>query len=247
MLRIMMADDNQEFCELVAAYLEKETDWVFVGSVPDGRSVIDSIQEWQPDVLLLDLVMPEYDGLAVLESLRCLDIQKPKIIVLSALGQDDLVSRVNQLGVDYYLMKPFSLPTLVKRIRQIASTNAHEEYHVEQGRQVRREKIISYLSLIGMPPHYKGYRYLLEAVLLVSQDKVWLDGVTKDLYPHVGRRFGTSATQVERAIRHAIEITWEKGNLAELERLFPYLVDAEKGKPTNSSFMAALGDIINWN
>lgn len=245
MIRIMIADDNREFCGLITDYLEAKSSMEVVDCVNDGTKVTAALKECQPDVLLLDLVMPNRDGLEVLEELTNYDGKRPKIIVMSAFGQDHMVAKANKYGVDYYLMKPFSLATLAKRINQIVTVSSTNEFRAEQVRQQLYERLVHYLSRIGMPPHYKGYRYVIDAILLVIQDKTWLHGVTKRLYPEVGKRYNTSSVQVERAIRHAIEITWEKGNLEELNSLFAYSVDAEKGKPTNSAFIAKMADIVD--
>lgn len=242
--RIMVADDNYDFCTSVQEYIEVEEDLEFLGFVCSGDQVISEVKSKRPDVLLLDLVMPNRDGMEILEEMRNSKEERPKIIVMSAFGQDSFVSQANSLGVDYYLVKPFSLATLVKRIRQILAISSRTEFHKEQHRHYIQDRVVNYFSLIGVPPHYKGYRYLIDAISLVSEDSNWLNGITKRLYPSIGRRYNTSYMQVERAIRHAIEITWEKGDLDQLQRLFPYIVDAEKGKPTNSSFIATMVDII---
>ncbi len=242
MIRVLIADDNQGFCSMVAKYLEKEESLHFVGSVNDGAGVIRAIDQWNPDLLLLDLVMPNRDGIDVLEELA-LKERRPKVIIMSAFGQDEFVSKTTELGVDYYLMKPFTLPTLVRRIHQVFSMEQEGGSSANQ-RQMLYERLAHRFSKMGVPPHYKGYRYLVEAVLLVCADKRWLTGITKHLYPEIGRRFGTSAGQVERAIRHALEVTWEKGDAAEIAALFPSSRKDDRGKPTNSSFIAKMADVI---
>ncbi len=229
---------------MIETYIQRDDTLELVAVVHDGTKVMEAIHEHLPDVLLLDLVMPNRDGLEVMEDLVHSDGYRPKVIIMSAFGQDELVTRATELGVNYYLMKPFSLPTLIKRIHQVAALGSSAASGGQQLQQQMYERISHYFGRIGVPPHYKGYRYLTEAVLLVSTDNNWLNGVTKRLYPEVGRRFSTSAGQVERAIRHALEMTWEKGNLAELERLFPFSVDPKKGKPTNSTFIAKMADIV---
>ncbi len=244
MIRILVADDNKGFCTMIETYVQRDETLEFVGVVHDGTQVLEAIAEHSPDVLLLDLVMPNRDGLEVLEDLAAAGGHRPKVMIMSAFGQDELVARATELGVNYYLMKPFSLSTLIKRIHQVAALNMAENGTNGKLYQQFYERISFYFGRIGVPPHYKGYRYLTEAVLLVCTDNSWLTGVTKHLYPEVGRRFSTSAGQVERAIRHALEMTWEKGNITEIERLFHYSAEIGKGKPTNSSFIAKMADIV---
>lgn len=246
-MRVMIADDNVYFCEAVANYLSAEGDIEYVGHVGDGRHVLSMVEKVKPDVLLLDVVMPYVDGMTVLEELKSkVSVDRPRVIIISAFGQERYVGHANRLGADYYLMKPFSLAVLVKRIRQVMTIRSSLDCSLPSriNNDQVREQLIRYFEQMGVPPHYKGYRYLLEAVCLAYSDPSWLNGITKRLYPAVGSRFGTSGTQVERAMRHAIEVTWEKGNLEQLNHLFPYEVDAEKGKPTNSSFIAKMADII---
>lgn len=244
MIGIVIADDNYEFGMMVKGYLDLEEGFTVHALVHDGSEVLEAIQTYAPDLLLLDLVMPKIDGIEVLEALLSFSGKRPKVMLISAFGQEHFVSRTNQLGVDYYLMKPFSLPTLARRIRQIAQSDLNRSSISDYVAKSHYDKVVQFLIRIGMPPHFNGYRYVIDAVLLIIDDKTWLQGITKRLYPYVGQKYGHNAAQVERAIRHAIEVTWSKGNLEELERLFPYLVDASKGKPTNSAFIAKVVDLV---
>jgi two-component system response regulator (stage 0 sporulation protein A) len=247
LVRVMIADDNINLCEAVEAYLSAQPDMECVGQVGDGRHVLPMVQRLKPDVLLLDVVMPYVDGIAVLEKMKStLTVGRPRVIMVSAFGQERYVGHANRLGADYYLMKPFSLAVLVERIRQVMTIRSSLDCSTLSRSDLNqvKEQLVRYFEQMGVPPHYKGYRYLLEAVCLAYSDPSWLNGITKRLYPAVARRFGTSGSQVERAMRHAIEVTWEKGNLEQLNYLFPYEVDAERGKPTNSSFIAKMADII---
>lgn len=243
-MRVLVADSDLGFVEQIKKYVEEEEDIQFIGSVNRGQAIIPALNKFCPDVLLMELVFPDQDGLEVLKSLFDKCSKKPKIIIISVLGNDVYVQKANELGADFYLVKPFSLATLTKRIRQVSAMSSSQSFHHERQRQLITERIIHYFSAIGMPPHYKGYRYLVEAISLVIFEQEYLDKVTKRLYPMVAERFDTTPLHVERAIRHAIEMTWERGSFEQLNQLFPYSIDAQKGKPTNSSFIAAMAERI---
>jgi len=237
----MMADDNPQFTRLVQEAVEREPGMEWVGSVGDGRSVLARIPEWAPDVLLLDLVMPHLDGFGVLEALhRQPPEDRVKVVVVSAFGQEELIERAMALGAQYYCMKPLDLGVLLQRVREVVQKPT---FHPRPARDPRLEEQVSrMMSELGVPAHYKGYLYLREAILQVSERPELLSRVTKGLYPAVARRFGSTPDKVERAIRHAIEATWTRGNLPRLNALFPYSVDTRTGKPTNSSFIARMAD-----
>lgn len=243
-VKILVADDNKEFCELVAQMIDAQPDLECIGRVHDGFSAVQAVSELCPDLLILDHVMPNLDGLGVLEAVRALEF-RPRILMLTAFGQERLIQRAAELGADYYLMKPFDFPTLVERIRQIANPRAAAfEYQGERRRQQVERQVGQLLSSLGVPPHFKGYTYLRDAITCVVFQPDLLGAVTKELYPRVARERNTTSTKVERAIRHAIESTWIRGNLQYIDELFAHTVDAEKGKPTNSSFIARLADLV---
>lgn len=244
MVRIVVADDNHEFCEIIREAVETQDDLSCVACVHDGLAALEAVDAHQPDLLILDHVMPKLDGFGVLESLRDRRV-RPKVLMLTAFGQESLVHKAAELGADYYIMKPFDIPTLVERVRQVAEPNrAKAHFQYEQRRQHVEREVARQLSTLGVPPHFKGYAYLKDAITLVVLDPELLTAVTKELYPLVARMRKTSAHKVERAIRHAIESTWNRGNLKVIDELFAYTVDADKGKPTNSSFIARLADHI---
>lgn len=242
-INVLIVDDNQDFCQMVEEYVERQPDMDVVGCFHEGSQALTAVRSHEPDVLLLDLVMPASDGVEVLEAIRELGEQRPKVIMMSAFGQESFVSQANELGVDFYLMKPFRLETLVRRIRQVAASDLGT-VHSETERMEIKKCLAQYFSMIGVPSHYKGYRYLLEAVSLVVQDASWLDGVTKELYPAIGEKFGTSPTQVERAIRHAIETTWANGDPDAWRKELRCGLPKDRRKPTNSSFIAKMADVV---
>jgi two-component system response regulator (stage 0 sporulation protein A) len=242
-VRILMADDSGELCEIVSQAVKRRHDMVLVGTAHSGRETLDLLGRVDPDVLLLDLIMPELDGIAVLEELgRRALVHRPKIIVFSAVARESMANQVLNLGADYYIIKPFQPDMLCTRIWQVVN---------EPGRTPRRtpppelvESVGRLLRGLGVPEEFKGFGYLREAVLLVLEDEKNLAEVTKRLYPEVGRRFGAPATLVERNLRHVIEHTWTYGNLDTLYATFGATVRASTGKPTNSSFIARIADLV---
>lgn len=239
--RVLIADDNREFCDLLAQYLQSQADFKLVGVAQNGRQVIDMVQAESPDVVVLDIIMPHLDGIGVLEQMNALGLQRrPKVIMLTAFGQESIAQRVVALGADYYILKPFDLAVLAKRIRQIASGQAVKPV-ASENRSLDVE-VTEVLHEIGIPAHIKGYLYLREAICLVMQRVELLGGVTKELYPSIAKRFQTTPSRVERAIRHAIEVAWNRGNVDLIHSLFGHTVNSDRGKPTNSEFIAMVAD-----
>lgn len=244
MIRILLADDNVEFCEILREAIDAQEDMECIACVHDGEAALAAIREHSPDLIILDHVMPSLDGLGVLEAIRGAE-HRPKVLMLTAFGHENLIQRASNLGADYYIMKPFDIPTLIVRVRQIADpTSAAATFQQERRRQLIEKQVAKQLSTLGVPPHFKGYMYLKDAVTLVALDPDLLGHVTTKLYPLVAQMRKSSPEKVERAIRHAIESTWTRGNLDSIERLFAYSIDANKGKPTNSSFIARLADQV---
>lgn len=239
--RVLVADDNREFCDLLAQYLQSQTDFKLVGVAQNGRQVIELVQSENPDVVVLDIIMPHLDGIGVLEQLNGLGLAKrPRVIMLTAFGQESIAQRVVSLGADYYILKPFDLAVLAKRIRQIASGQTVKPAAAE-GRSLDVE-VTEVLHEIGIPAHIKGYLYLREAICLVVARVELLGGITKELYPSIAKRYQTTPSRVERAIRHAIEVAWNRGNVDLIHSLFGHTVNSERGKPTNSEFIAMVAD-----
>jgi two-component system response regulator (stage 0 sporulation protein A) len=241
-IRILMADDSGELCEIVARAIKRRRDMVLAGVAHRGREALQLVEELKPDVLLLDLVMPDLDGIGVLEALRSLPGRRPKIIVFSAAGAESIASQVLALGADYYIIKPFQPDMLCTRIWQVVREPGSDP--AASPPLARVEAVVRLLHQLGVPAHFKGFAYLREAILLVLEDERRLSEVTKRLYPEIGERFGASAALVERNLRHAIEHTWTFGNLDALYEIFGSTVRASSGKPTNSSFIARVADLV---
>jgi two-component system response regulator (stage 0 sporulation protein A) len=239
--RVLVADDNREFCDLLAQYIQSQTDFKLVGTAQNGRQVLELVQSEAPDVIVLDIIMPHLDGIGVLEQLNALGLaRRPKVIMLTAFGQESIAQRVVALGADYYILKPFDLAVLAKRIRQIASGQPVRPVQAET-RSLDIE-VTDVLHEIGIPAHIKGYLYLREAICLVVQRVELLGGVTKELYPSIAKRYATTPSRVERAIRHAIEVAWNRGNVDVIHSLFGHTINSDRGKPTNSEFIAMVAD-----
>ena len=258
-ISVLIADDNKEFCSILNDYLLNQKDIVVTGIAKDGREALELIQQKQPDLVVLDIIMPHLDGLGVLEKLNGMDLDKmPRVIVLSAVGQDKITQQAITLGADYYVVKPFDMDIFTKRIREMFSTQDVETKRRSVSTQVvQREaaatsrgpidletEITSIIHEIGVPAHIKGYMYLREAITMVVNDMELLSAVTKELYPSIAKKYNTTASRVERAIRHAIEVAWGRGQVDAINKLFGYTVHNEKGKPTNSEFIAIIADIL---
>ncbi len=244
--RIVIADDNKDFCNILNEYLLTQNDVEVVGIAKDGLEALDLALEKKPDLIILDIIMPHLDGLGVLEKIDSIGLEKlPKIIVLSAVGQDKITQRAIGLGADYYVVKPFDFETFMKRIRQITGSSSITEENIKPMKYTQNEfvsnksdntnslevKITNIIHEIGVPAHIKGYLYLREAITMVVGDMELLSAVTKELYPNIAKQFNTTPSRVERAIRHAIEVAWSRGKVDTINSLFGYTVHTEKGKP----------------
>lgn len=243
LISVMIADDNKEFCNLVQEYINKQEDMRVDGIAYNGEEVLQLLANSCPDILILDIIMPHLDGIGVLEKMDEMALsQRPKIIMLTAFGQESITQRVVSLGVDYYILKPCNLDILINRIRQLAANAPVTRSSVSsRGRNIDLE-ITSIIHQLGVPAHIKGYLYLREAILMVVNDIELLGAVTKELYPLIAEKFDTTPSRVERAIRHAIEVAWGRGNVETINNLFGYTIDLDRGKPTNSEFIAMIAD-----
>ncbi|MBU5454564.1 sporulation transcription factor Spo0A [Caproiciproducens sp. MSJ-32] len=254
-ISVLIADDNKEFCSILNDYLLNQKDIVVTGVAKDGREALELIQERKPDLVILDIIMPHLDGLGVLERLNSMNLDKiPRIIVLSAVGQDKITQKAITLGADYYVVKPFDMDIFTKRIREMFNGSTDEIVKKpttvidntvktqSKGEMDLESEITSIIHEIGVPAHIKGYMYLREAITMVVNDMELLSAVTKELYPSIAKKYNTTASRVERAIRHAIEVAWGRGQVDAINKLFGYTIHNEKGKPTNSEFIAIIAD-----
>lgn len=243
-IKVLVADDNREFCEILGEYIKKQSDMRLFGVAHSGREALELMEGETPDVLILDVIMPHLDGIGVLEELNDEGHagQKPKVMVLSAFGQESVTQRAFQLGADYYVLKPFNLEVLGKRIREMARSAANGDAIPKNTKRSLDVAVTNLLHEIGVPAHIRGYLYLRDAIILVANKVEIMGAVTKELYPAIARRYNTTPSRVERAIRHAIEVAWNRGNVDLLGRIFGHTINFERGKTTNSEFIAMLAD-----
>jgi len=252
-IKIIIADDNRNLCQMLQKYIGGQQDLSIVGEAHDGLEAIELIQTRQPDLIILDLVMPSMDGLGVLERLNTkTTLTRPKVIMLTAFGQESLTHQAMTLGVDYFILKPFDLDILGKRIRALMQglpSSTPTQYLttspvVATGGSAHNlySELTNVMHQIGIPAHVKGYQYIREAVLMVVADPSLLGAVTKELYPDVAKKYDTASSRVERGIRHAIELAWERGHTDTLKQIFGYSMNVDRQKPTNSEFIALLAD-----
>jgi len=252
-IKIIIADDNRNFCQLLQNYLQGQEDLSIVGMAYNGLEAWELIQTQEPDLIILDLVMPNLDGLSVLERINeRTTMTRPKIIMLTAFGKESLTHQAMMLGVDYFILKPFDLDILDKRIRSLTqdmSSSTPTQFSsvspilTTVGRELNIVgEVTTMMHQIGIPAHVKGYQYIRDAILMVVEDVSLLGAVTKELYPGIAKKYNTASSRVERGIRHAIELAWERGHTDTLKRIFGYSMNIERQKPTNSEFIALLAD-----
>ncbi|MCI8636426.1 MAG: sporulation transcription factor Spo0A [Clostridia bacterium] len=260
-LNILIADDNQDFSQTLSSYINSQENMEVVAVAKDGNEAVDMIVNKMPDVVLLDVIMPHLDGLGVLEELnkRIEPSKKPICIMLSAVGQDKITQRAIEVGADYYVIKPFDIEVLIKRIKDIkfhkpsqigsnfVARETRQKYIELPEDDAKKEEnlealVTNIIHEVGVPAHIKGYQYLREAIMMVVNDIDVINQITKSLYPKIAFKYATTPSRVERAIRHAIEVAWGRGQQEAVENIFGYTVSAAKGKPTNSEFIAMIAD-----
>ncbi len=257
---VLIADDNQDFSQTLANYIQSQEDLEVIGIAKDGEEAVEMIKNVMPDVALLDVIMPHLDGIGVLEKLNMSNIdKKPMCIMLSAVGQDKITQRAINLGAEYYVVKPFDIELLIKRIKELKNYIPEENVNSFYSREIKpryveipgngqksqehlEALVTNIIHEVGVPAHIKGYQYLREAIIMVVNDIDVINQITKSLYPRIAHKFDTTASRVERAIRHAIEVAWGRGDQKSVESIFGYTISAVKGKPTNSEFIAMIAD-----
>lgn len=255
-LNVAIADDNEKMVEILGRMIEEDKDLELVGKAHNGEEICNIIRQKEPDVVVLDIIMPKVDGLSVME--RCShseDLKKiPSFIVVSAVGQERITEDAFNLGADYYMLKPFDNQMLLNRIkhtrrfgekraREISRQMAGEDGGILPRGSLETD-VTNIIHEIGVPAHIKGYQYLRDAIILSVNDMEMLNSITKILYPTIAKKHQTTPSRVERAIRHAIEVAWSRGKMDTIDELFGYTVSTGKGKPTNSEFIALIADKI---
>ena len=256
-MRVVIADANEDYRLLLSNLLQGEGDIAVVGIAGDGQEILSIVEKQKPDVLLLDLILTNLDGLGVLERLPDTGVS-PTTIVVSGFCNEHIIAQTAEMGARYFIPKPCEISTLITRIRQLYNNTVARPGVGIQGMNQRGSAVNSLLrneqSLetlvteiiheIGVPAHIKGYQYLREAIILTVNDMDVINAVTKVLYPAVAHKYSTTPSRVERAIRHAIEVAWDRGDLDTLQKFFGYTISNIKGKPTNSEFIAMIADFL---
>lgn len=247
-IRVLLADGSHSLVNTLGDYLARRPDIEVVGRIVDGAAVYAAVAEQLPDVVVMELILPRCDGFMVLEQLARLPAEsRPRIIVLTSLSRDDFILRSVRLGAAYYMVKPFDMQLLYDRIREIAQdreTVALETESAGAEDESADEQITNLFLTLGIPAHIKGYQYLREAVRMVMRDHSLTGRITKELYPGVAQRFNTTASKVERAMRHAIEVAWNRGRLDTVNRMYGYRVFEKQDKPSNGEFISCVAEKI---
>ena len=255
-LNVAIADDNERMLRLLGDIIESDEELNVVGTAKDGEEAYNVIKTKEPDVVLLDIVMPKLDGLGVLDKVnRDKTLKKhPTFIMISAIGQEKITEDAFHLGADYYIMKPFDNDMVIDRIKYVKNhvnvknmenrkVNAYEKAPEVEEHNLEAD-VTEIIHEIGVPAHIKGYQYLRDAIIMSVNDMEMLNSITKILYPTIAKKYQTTPSRVERAIRHAIEVAWSRGKMDTIDEMFGYTIHNGKGKPTNSEFIALITDRI---
>lgn len=257
-MNVAIADDNERMLQLLGDIIRSDEDLEVVGTAKDGEEACKMIKAKEPDVVLLDIVMPKLDGLGVMDKINHDTSMKkhPSFIMISAIGNEKITEDAFDLGADYYIMKPFDNDTVLNRIKHVKRKDGSPSKYIETRKVNAYEKseesrafnlegdVTKIIHEIGVPAHIKGYQYLREAIMMSVEDLDMLNSITKVLYPTIAKKYQTTPSRVERAIRHAIEVAWSRGKMDTIDDLFGYTINNGKGKPTNSEFIALIADKI---
>ena len=254
-MNVAIADDNEKTLKLLDSLVSSDRELKVVGKAGDGEELMDIIKTKEPDVVLLDIIMPKVDGLTVMDRVnRELGGKRPSFIVISAVKQEKITEDAFELGADYYIRKPFDNEAVINHIKRLRlkrerSYRSFQKNSIYESRQEYVEQnletdITNLIHEIGVPAHIKGYQYLREAIMMSVEDMEMLNSITKVLYPTIAKKYQTTSSRVERAIRHAIEVAWTRGKMDTIDELFGYTVNGRTGKPTNSEFIALIADRI---
>lgn len=243
-IRVVLADDNRKFSQPLVDYFADNEKIEVVGVASNGAEALELVHDLTPDILVLDIAMPKIDGIGVLEKLNTSNTlrKKPSVIVLTALNKDEMTRQAMSSGANYFMVKPVDINILEERILQLYNMpNSSVSYAPEKVRNLDRE-VTRVIQQMGMPAHLKGYQYLRDAIIMVVDEMNLMGAVTKELYPLIAEKYNTTPSRVERAIRHAIELAWDRGNVEMINKFFGYTINMDRGKPTNSEFIAMVAD-----
>lgn len=241
--RVLMIDDNIELVNMVKEYFKNNSSIEVVMEAHDGVEGLNIIDKRKNDfdVILLDLIMPKLDGKGVLQEMNKKSVDK-KVIVLTSYNNPDMIRKVSELGINYFILKPFELIELEKIINEVVNPDKYENKAIDLYHNNLERSITKILHDLGVPSHIKGYQYIRDGIIMIYEDPAMIGGITKELYPDIAKKYVTTVSRVERAIRHAIEVSWNRGNLDLMEEIFGFSVDIDKAKPTNSEFIVTIAD-----
>lgn len=255
-IKVVIADDNERILQLLEDILSSDEEISIVGKAKNGEEAINEILDKEPDVALIDIIMPKFDGLAVMDKVNNKHElnKKPVFIVLSAIGRESITDDAFELGACYYIMKPFDNEMVLNRVKHVKNSlkrknieprkiNAFENQKEYIERNLETD-VTNIIHEVGVPAHIKGYNFLRDAIMMSINDMEMLNSITKVLYPAIAKKNNTTPSRVERAIRHAIEVAWSRGEVDTIDELFGFTVNKGKGKPTNSEFIALIADKI---
>jgi len=249
-IRVLLADDNAQLRTRLSDALNAHEEIEYCHCVSGGSQALSLLREREYDILLTDLILPQIDGFGLLEEVRRMSAP-PKVIILSALSQDDIIRRACSLGAYYYIIKPFDIDALCRRVIESADVSlpAETEHIIRVPAPAAPapiksldERIANVFLAVGIPAHIKGYHFLREAVKQVYHRRSMINAITKELYPGVAAVFDTTSSKVERAIRHAIEVAWARGKIENINDIFGYTIYSKQEKPTNGEFIALVAD-----
>ena len=242
-IKVLMIDDNVNLVNMVKEYFSSHSIIDIAFSAYDGEEGIETIQNnlEKFDCIVLDLIMPKKDGMYVLEEMRNRGIDK-RVIVATSYNAPNVIREVSEMGVNYFILKPFELSDLEKRILDSTRNKEKDSKNIDFYHNNLQISITKVLHELGIPSHIKGYQYIREAVGIIFEHPETIGGITKELYPELASKFDTTVSRVERAIRHAIEVSWNRGNWNLMEEIFGHSVDIDKAKPTNSEFIVTIAD-----
>lgn len=255
-LNVAIVDDNERMVSVLSEVVSSDSELNVIGTAKNGEEAYQLISDKEPDVVLLDIVMPKIDGISVMEKVnqdRTLK-KSPAFIIVSAVGQDSITEDAFNQGAAYFIMKPFDNEVLLNKIKYVKSNANKVNRDVKKSQIYENRKeyvernlesdVTEIIHEIGVPAHIKGYQYLRDAIIMSVNDMEMLNSITKILYPTIAKKHQTTPSRVERAIRHAIEVAWSRGKMDTLDALFGYTISNGKGKPTNSEFVALIADKI---
>ena len=240
MYRVLLANSSEDFSQKLRTVLQNTDRYAVAGIANDGLRAIELLKSTKPEILIVDTMLPQADGIAVLKAANALE-KKPLFLVMADFMTEFISGLLLSQGVQYILLKPCTPAAVLERLEEMREALNHQKHYSRLETNIE-SMVTSMIHEIGVPAHIKGYQYLREAIMIAVKDMEVINAITKVLYPQVAKAFGTTPSRVERAIRHAIEVAWDRGDLDTLQRFFGYTVSNTKGKPTNSEFIALIAD-----